>query len=45
VPGGILKLAVRIGTSASRVVSSFSPGGTNNGLHNRNNDKLLNNNF
>jgi len=45
VPGGILKFAVKTGTSASRLVSSFSPGGTNNELHNRDAAKLLNNNF
>jgi hypothetical protein len=45
VPGGILKFAVKTGASASRLVSSFSPGGTNNELHNRDDAKLLNNNF
>jgi len=45
VPGGILKFAVKTGASASRLVSSFSPGGTNNELHNLCDAKLLNNNF
>ncbi len=45
VPGGILKLAVKTGTSASRLVSSFSPGGTNSELHNNESAKLLSNNF
>ncbi len=44
-PGGILKLAVKTGASASRLVSSFSPGGTNKELHKRDAAKLLNNNF
>jgi len=45
VPGGILKFAVKMGASASRLVSSFSPGGTNNELHNRDEAKSVNNNF
>ena len=45
VPGLMLKLANNKGASVSEVVSSFSPGGTNNELHNRDDDKLFNNNF
>jgi hypothetical protein len=45
VPGGILKFAVKIGASASRLVSSFSPGGTNKELHNPDVAKSVNNNF
>ena len=45
VPGGILKFAAKIGASASRVVSSFSPGGTNKELHNPDVAKSVNNNF
>ncbi len=45
VPGGILKFAVKTGASASRLVSSFSPGGTNKELHNPDVAKSVNNNF
>jgi hypothetical protein len=45
VPGGILKFAAKIGASASRLVSSFSPGGTNKELHNPDVAKSVNNNF
>ncbi|CAF4781635.1 unnamed protein product, partial [Rotaria magnacalcarata] len=45
VPGVIFKLAVKMGASVSILVSSFSPGGTNNELHNPLAAKSLSNNF
>lgn len=44
-PGGILKLADNTGASDSAVGSSFSPGGTNNELHDRVVAKFSNNNL
>lgn len=45
VPGGTLKLAVKTGASPSILMSSNSPGGTNNELHVRDVAKSVINNL